>query len=229
MIGDALALPKRDIYVTEEHRSYNVSEHPWYAGAPDVSFPEECVIKSHELPDSPLHRFPMRLVHLVRDGRDVVVSKYFWERDFCVKNGLLPKFEEAFDDYVPRVAAEWNRFVLAWLKAGAPLMRYEEFLASPIAAAQRLLSLVGMHASEAALQNAVAENTKDKVHASLAKAFAHNTFVRKAVAGDWRNHFEERHIVAFEQAADEAMRRLGYSVREEKNGLFAGKFQSRPA
>ncbi len=36
-------------------------------------------------------------------------------------------------------------------------------------------------------------------------------FVRKGVAGDWRNHFQERHMAAFDKAAGEALEALGYS------------------
>ena len=211
LIGDALALPKRDIYVSDAYKSFDVRKHPWYVQADDLSLPDDCVIKSHELPDSPLHNFPMRVVHLVRDGRDVVVSKYFYERDFCVANGVYSQFDEPFDDYVPRVAAEWNRYILAWLDAGAPFIRYKEFVAKPIPAAQRLLSSVGLQAPEPVLRSAVERNTKEKLQAALSVAFKHNTFVRKAVPGDWRNHFQERHVDAFRSVAGEALERLGYS------------------
>jgi Sulfotransferase domain len=211
VIGDALGLPKRDIYVNDEYKSFDVRKHPWYRDASELDLPDACVIKSHELPDSALHEFPKRMVHLVRDGRDVVVSKFFFERDFCVANGVYSKFDEKFDDYVPRVAAEWNRYVLAWLNCGVPIVRYEEFLTAPVAAAQCLLSFAGKIAPEEVLQEALSGNTKEKLHASLSPAFVHNTFVRKGVAGDWRNHFCDRHIAAFDSAAGEAMEALGYS------------------
>ncbi len=210
VIGDALGIPKRDIYVSDAYKSFDIRKHPWYLNAPDLDLPDTCVIKSHELPDSTLHGFPMRRVHLVRDGRDVVVSRFFFDRDFCVKNGVYPTFDEPFDDYVARVAGEWNRYVLAWLSTGVPMVRYEEFLGDPIAATRRALSFAAVEAPEEAIVRAVNENTKEKVHASMEVAFVHNTFVRKAVAGDWRNHFEQRHIAAFNHAATEGMRALGY-------------------
>jgi hypothetical protein len=211
VIGDALGLPKRDIYVSDDYKSFDVRKHPWYRNASDLGLPDACVIKSHELPNSALHESPKCVVHLVRDGRDVVVSRFFYERDFCVANGVYTKFDEAFDDYVPRVAAEWNRYVLAWLDTGVPIVRYEEFLAAPIDTAQFLLSSTGMKAPKEALLSALKENTKEKLHAALADAFPHNTFVRKGVAGDWRNHFQERHMAAFGKAAGEAMEALGYT------------------
>ena len=115
----------------------------------------------------------MHVIQLVRDGRDVVVSKFFFERDFCLANGIYRKFDEGFDDCVPRVAAEWNRHVLAWQNAGVPMVRYEEFLADPIAAAQCLLPFAGMNVPRASLLSALKENTKDKLHESLSAAFVH--------------------------------------------------------
>jgi len=38
----------------------------------------------------------------MRDGRDVVVSKYFFEKEFCVKNAILKEFSIPFDDYVEK-------------------------------------------------------------------------------------------------------------------------------
>jgi hypothetical protein len=73
-----------------------------------------------------------------------------------------------------------------------------------------VLSRVGLSASEAAIAHAVAANTKQKLHESLAAAFAHNTFVRKGVAGDWRNHLEARQADAFKRAAGAMLIRLGY-------------------
>ena len=210
LIGDALAVPKRDIYITDAYKSFDPRRHPWYWQASDLSIPDACIVKSHELPGSELLNFPARIVHLVRDGRDVVVSKYFYERDFCVANGIYRQFDESFDEYVPRVAAEWSRYVLAWLLAGVPTVRYEDFLADPVSAGHRLINSFGLQASQSSLRAAVERNTKEKLHAALSLTFEHNTFVRVGVSGDWRNHFRDCHIAAFDRAAGEAMARLGY-------------------
>jgi len=68
LLGDALGWPKRDIYVDEHYTAFDVRKHPWYRGAQRLDLPQKCVIKSREEPGSPLHDFPARFVHLVRDG-----------------------------------------------------------------------------------------------------------------------------------------------------------------
>ncbi len=64
MLGDILDLPKRDIYVNEQvisdknNKYYrHIRNIPWYAGARSVDIELPCVIKSHELPESPLITF----------------------------------------------------------------------------------------------------------------------------------------------------------------------------
>src|SRR5688572_21416079 len=116
MLGSALQLPKRDIYVGDGFDLFDVTKHPWYENASSHRLPQACVIKSHELPGSPAITFPAQFVHMVRDGRDVAVSKYFFEKEFCVLNGIYERFDIPFDAYVPQVAQEWRDYVSAWLE-----------------------------------------------------------------------------------------------------------------
>lgn len=211
MLGSALGLPKRDVYIGNGYDRFDVSKHPWYAGAPDFNLTESCVIKSHELPGSTWLAFPAQFIHMVRDGRDVVVSKYFYEKDFCVANGIYESFDEPFDLYVPRVAREWRDYVLAWLDVCPLTYRYEDFLRDPFAALkQALVDLEGVVADER-IHAAVAANTKEEFSRSLEKVFKYSSFVRKATAGDWRQYFSDEHIRVFEQIAGDALDRLGYA------------------
>lgn len=210
MLGDALGLPKRDIYVDDGYKVFDVQKHPWYEGAPSLGLTESCVIKSHELPNSPLITFPAQFVHLVRDGRDVVVSKYFYEKEFCIANGIYERFEVPFDEYVPQVATEWREYILAWLDVNPLIYRYEDFLQDPFGTLRRVVDGLGVTVSDSQIYDAVEANTKDKFRRALDKTFKHNTFVRKGVAGDWRNHLDEEHIRVFKQVAGDTLIRLGY-------------------
>lgn len=212
MVGDALSLPKRDIYIKSGYRLQDLTHHPWYAGAPSLELTESCVIKSHEPPASPLLDFSARFVHLVRDGRDVVVSRYFFEKDFCVKNGILERFEVNFDEYVTRIAADWKQYVLAWVRAGAPMLRYEQLLADPAAGLADGLGKLGVTIAPEQVHAAVAANTKQKLHQQLSKAYRHNTFVRKGQAGDWRNHFSPEQARLFKATAGDLLVELGYEA-----------------
>jgi hypothetical protein len=210
LVGDALGLAKRDIYLTGSG-TVDLGRHPWYAGASDFGFKGACVIKSHEYPTSRHVQFTTKHIHLVRDGRDVVVSKYFYERDFCVANGIYKKFEESFDSYVSRVSTEWNEFVLSWLNVDVLCIKYEDFLHSPHGTLECVLSSLGIESSRASMDAAVSKNTKDKMQASITQHYPKGAFVRKGVSGDWRTHFNQSHLDAFRGIAGEAMERLGYN------------------
>lgn len=210
MLGDALGVPKRDIYVSDDYVAFDVWKHPWYEGTSSLGLTASCVIKSHELPNSPLVTFPAQFIHLVRDGRDVVVSKYFYEREFCVKNLIYQQFEVPFDEYLPKVADEWREYVLAWLDVTPHFCRYEDFLQNPFSSLQKVLDKLEIPVPDFQINCAVEANTKDKLKRALDKTFKHNTFVRKGVSGDWRRHFGEDHIRVFKQMAGEVLILLGY-------------------
>lgn len=211
MLGSACGMPCRDIYVSKNYQAFEVRRHPWYLNIQDgLDLPRRCVIKSHELPGSQLTNFDARFLHLVRDGRDVVVSRFFYERDFCVKNGIYKRFDESFDSYVPRIAAEWRTFVHTWLMRSQRFYRYEDFLHDPFSTLRRVLKDLEFDASDQIVTEAVEANSSERLKQALSRTFEHNTFVRKATSGDWRNYFEERHVAAFDKAAGEVLALLGY-------------------
>lgn len=212
MLGDALSLPKRDIYVDDNYKSksLDVRKHPWYVEAPHLGLTESCVIKSHEPPSSSLVGFPARFIHLVRDGRDVIVSKFFYEKDFCVQNGIYERFDVSFDEYVPRVAIEWREYVLSWLDKHSITCRYENFLQDPCAAVTNVLTGLGMTVPHSQISHAVEANTKDNFRRALDKINRHNTFIRRGIAGDWRNHFNNKHIEIVKEIAGDALILFGY-------------------
>jgi hypothetical protein len=212
MLGDYFDIPKRDIYVADGYSAFDVARHPWYQGAASLNLTEICVIKSHELPGSSLHNYPTRYIHLVRDGRDVVASKYFFERDFSVQNGILDSFDIPWAEYLQKTAKEWSEFVLAWMavKEGQNWFRYEDLLNRPLDTMEKILSALQSEVDDQKLALAVKNNTKDKTHKSMEKAFSHNTFVRKASAGDWVNHFSRQDLHVFNHISGKAMTALGY-------------------
>ncbi|MGQ0553284.1 MAG: sulfotransferase domain-containing protein [Planctomycetota bacterium] len=220
LLGDALHLPKRDIYTDDSWDQYDLTNHPWYEGASSLGLPPACVIKSHELPGSKLHEFAprsrsslqveQRELHLLRDGRDVIVSKYFFETEFCARNGLPSAHARPFDDYVLSEATRWRDYVTAWLAAGTDFVRYEDLLADPAGRLATLCASLAHPLSEARIAAAVAGNTRARLHAALGRVFQHNTFVRRGVAGDWKRHFSSRQADSFWELAGGLLERLGY-------------------
>ena len=210
MLGDALGLVKRDLYVDDDFAQFEIRNHPWYVGAVNLGLTPACVIKSHEFPASERINFAARRCYLVRDGRDVAVSKYFFDKEFCVNNGLTDGFHLSFDDHLYKVAREWRAHVRSWLSAGAAPHRYEDFHENPQASLAKLLGALKFQATPSRIEEAVTRHNKEKFRKSLDSVFEHNTFVRKAVVGDWRNHFDRRQIRLFKEVAGDALVELGY-------------------
>ena len=217
MLGDALRLPKRDIYISDQHhwledssKGIDLRRHPWFADSASLNLTDSCVIKSHELPNSPLTKFPARFIHLIRDGRDVVVSKYFYEKDFCVANGIYERFDVSFEDYVAQVTLEWRNYVLAWLKCGLATFKYEDFLRDTRNTLRSVLDELGLTVEDAELQHAIDANTKAKLRQALDKAHKYNTFIRKGIAGDWKQYFNAENVRVFKELAGDALIQLGY-------------------
>lgn len=214
MLGKAIGVPCRDIYVQPGFDLFDFRQHPWYRDVDVPDHPTQSVIKSHELPGSAAVTFDAQQVHLVRDGRDVIVSKYFFERDFCVKNGILESFDQTFGAFVERESRAWANYVTCWLEQPEVItIRYESFLADPVGELGDLVTvLTGVVLDREYLVDVVAQFTRERFAASLDSAFKHNTFVRKGIRGDWMNHFGEEDVQAFQAGAGDVLCRLGYET-----------------
>jgi hypothetical protein len=209
MLGDALGWPKRDIYIRPGFSLFDLGKLPWYRDCPVPDYPEPCVIKSHELPGSGLIDFPATYIHLYRDGRDVAVSKYFFEKDFLVRNEITPAFDKTFPQFLEETARSWAEYVRAWSSEPVIAISYEALLHNPLQEITRLLGQLTAGPGSAEIAAAVEANTPQKLAASLS-GFRHNTFVRKAIAGDWKNHFSAADLRAFDALAGPELAMLGY-------------------
>ena len=145
----------------------------------------------------------------------MVVSKYFFERDFCVQNGIFESFDIPWTEYVYKTAKEWNDFIIAWMSVeeGQFWFRYEELLFRPHETLKKITESLQSQVDYQRLALSIENNTKEKIHKSMEKAFSYNTFVRKAQSGDWVNHFSQKDLHVFHLAANNAMKLLGYLDR----------------
>jgi hypothetical protein len=149
-----------------------------------------------------------RIVHIVRDGRDVVCSllEKPWLRSeerhvddagvpygsyarFWVEPERREEFETATD--ARRAAWVWRSYVSAARSAGVPVteLRYEELAADPAAVAARLASELG--APEAELADALS-----RVHGSS--------------VGRYRTDLTDDQLAEVEDEAGALLRELGY-------------------
>jgi len=107
------------------------------------------------------------IVFLFRDPRDTAVSAYFWE-NHRVENGYTGSLSEFIRD--PAYGIEKIvRFNMAWLEHGLRLpaflpMSYEEIVTAPNVVVRRILGFVGQRLPESKIQQAIANNTFERMH-----------------------------------------------------------------
>jgi hypothetical protein len=187
------------------------------------------VLKSHECFDP---RYP-RVIYIVRDPRDVVVSFYF----FNLKVRVIPD-GYSLDEFVDRFVAAnvvpyadrvgcWQDHVLSWLrlregKPGFRMVRYEDLLADPAKELTRLAPLLRIDPTPERVERAVRlssanhmqslEKQQSKQWAAMKDSRQDIPFVREAKSGGWRNKLSANAVRTIEQAWGATMTELGYEL-----------------
>lgn len=155
------------------------------------------------------------IVFIVRDPRDVAVSLLFYRR-----RGLLKDVVEDMAGGAFRLEP-WQDYAASWLDAPLPraLVRYEDLLADGEGEITRVLIELGVKVPAGRLARAVerqsfaARKAWIREHGDrLPRGRAWNLrFMRRGVAGDWRNHFTGELAREAERHFGPVMRRLGYT------------------
>lgn len=182
------------------------------------------LIKTHERREFPYSYWRSRLIYLVRDGRDVAVSYYYWlQRRLGYESSFaefLPAFLQGkFDGYGP-----WQVHVESWLgdresTGGLLLIRYEDLLDDPEAWLARVADFLGMKPSReqvrAAVEGQGVESMQQREQRSTRlqqmAARPDLPYVRQGKSGQWREHFGEREMALFLEQAGSTLRKLGYA------------------
>lgn len=164
----------------------------------------------------------LRLIHLVRDGRDVIVSgAVHWynlqlrdasgDRAAQIRSALADC--RVLDQPLEIFTELWLDSVRAGLLAEARFdtltIRYEDLLTTPIQTLQAVLAHIGADPAAAAtcLNTASFENLSGgRVQGQEDRS----SFFRRGVAGDWHTWLSPAQVEAFESRAREYFLKLGY-------------------
>jgi hypothetical protein len=192
--------------------------------------PRPRVIKTHEYFD---HRYP-KVVYIVRDPRDVVLSCYNFQRKYRQIPDAYP-LEQYVDDFLQGRSTErawgtWGENVGSWLstRSGQPsflLIRFEDMLERPQEELTRLGEFLGVAVTPEILERAIsrssAENMREiekKQQDSWVGAKNHRKdipFVGSAKAGGWKTKLPEDCVRKIESAWGNLMISLGYELATE--------------
>lgn len=177
-----------------------------------------------------------RLVYIVRDGRDVLISERF--RNFVEDSKYLTAEDKRIvadlkvdqspftdgrrsiftETFIRRAAAGWVANLTETDAEGRRLygeryfsMRYEDLLSVPFAEMQKLWAFLGAMADaslEAAVKDEMASNPDETWQAKRNESIA--SFLPKGHAGNWHHIFTERDRKLFNEIAGETLIKWGY-------------------
>lgn len=181
-----------------------------------------------------------KVIHIIRDGRDVEISMlhHRWknsvdrggphvlkpeeeERRKAHEDGDLQRLAEMgwFDeDELRRRARLWSSQVAGAVKDGPELLgenyaevTYESLLQDTEAQVRRLVNFLGASSDEETVRRCVEKASFEKLSKGRKRGQEDPTsFLRKGVAGDWKSVFIEKDKQIFKEEAGSLLVELGY-------------------
>ena len=161
-----------------------------------------------------------RVIHIIRDGRDVAVSAAYHARNFGrprrqdgPDTGVFPRGQ------LERLAADWASRVGRTVEDGPELLgdnytevRYEHLLERPEKELRRLTEFLGVDSGEETTRRCVNAASFEKLSRGRKRGEEDpSSFFRKGVAGDWKNVFTRLDVEVFHEAAGDLLVKLGYA------------------
>jgi hypothetical protein len=171
-----------------------------------------------------------KIVHIIRDGRDVAVSWIYHARRHGHLHGGILSDEELeriethpdggifTEERLREKASRWRDNVTQAREDGPSLfgegyveVRYEDLLKRPEEEVGRLLRFLDADASEQSVKRCVEKtNFENWTRGRRRGEEDPGSLLRKGVAGDWQNVFTEGDKEIFKDEAGELLVRLGY-------------------
>lgn len=182
-----------------------------------TSLPDPRLIFSHTVFRPSLRR----VVYLVRDGRDSVVSYYHME---TTRKGVKLPFPEWFDLYcVRRFGPRWDNNVESWLTRGKEhlgsnllFVKFEEIKKDPLPHIQKISSFLNIPADDAAISHALEaasiDSARERERREKGKISDPNaSFYRGGKTGQWQEYLNGAIYARFMQYSRRALSLAGYS------------------
>jgi hypothetical protein len=182
------------------------------------------ILKSHEYFDP---RYP-KIVYIVRDPRDVVLSEYHFDikRRAIAEDFPLPQFVSRFvHGELNHGYGTWGENVASWLSTRRDdprflLVKYEALQTQAMDEMARIAHFMGIPPDPGRSAFAIKQSSADRMR-ELEKKQGHlwsstretrqdKPFVRSAKAGGWRVELPEASLMEIESAWGGLMREIGY-------------------
>jgi len=182
---------------------------------------ESIVFKSH----SPFNPGFNRVIYLVRDGRDVAVSYYFYHLKYSMidQKTSFPDFFEKFNTGKIEYGL-WNNHVNSWLSnkpAQFLLVKYEDLLQNAEEEFSKVISFINLPVEKERILAAISASKFEELASiekkqineipKIASSDTNISFIRKGIMGDYMNYFDKDMETKFWNTQGDAMKKLGYT------------------
>lgn len=188
---------------------------------PKVARGDGRLIKTHE----PFNESYRRAIVLVRDGRDVAVSEFFFQqaytRHFYLYHDSFETFLKLWLQGKTNGYRSWHNHVLSWNNAaqedqrGFLILRFEDFKQDTLGSLRKVVDYAGLQADDQLLQAAIDDCSIDSMKRKErdyweAQGQPNRNFVRGGKSGGWRDYFTPELEELFWRHAGQAMTEMGY-------------------
>ena len=158
-----------------------------------------------------------KYIHMIRDGRDVMVSAWF--------NNLRGNEEDTrrkwpdFTSFVQFGIQQWVSDILKARRFGQAYperyfeLRYEDLHRDPDPNIGEILRFIGVDSSISMIDRCREAGSFEKLARGRMRGQEdRREFFRKGVIGDWKNHFDKDSLKIFMDQGGDLLRQLGYDV-----------------
>ena len=177
------------------------------------------IFKTHALPQAQYKK----VIHLVRDGRDVMVS---YHKMGVNRNLDYPySLKEMVIEGKGISPSKWHEHTREWInnphKADILTVRYEDLHTQPVAVLQQICKFINVQMSDQRLKEIVDHNSIEKLRDRGSEFGMDNdhkwknkpvtAFFRKGQVGSYQNEMDEELIRYFNEEAQDELRKFNYS------------------
>jgi len=166
-----------------------------------------------------------RAVYLIRDGRDVCISFYHYQKSLGLFHGSFSAFLRRFLNNQVDGYGGWKRHVESWLSHQDKqpdtvfIVKYENMLHNTFEVLHGITQFLKMDVSEERIYQSIELNKICNMQQQECKVKARQKnnecsipFVRKATCGQWKYFFSPEDLSAFEQCLGDFCLQIGYPV-----------------
>lgn len=191
-----------------------ISKEACRQGVDFEALPSPRIMRSHSLYNA---NFP-KVIYLMRDGRDVLVSYYHHVKKFQGFQGTLYDFL-----YSDVRQVEWHEHVNSWIFQNPSLsniyiVKYENMRHNPFQEVARLVAFIGLQRSDEQIREAIEGSdfhTMKQIEERKGLGYVdegdkRTRFVRKGGIGEWKQAFGPREIAFAKEKYGATLIKAGY-------------------